>query len=292
MSQDIEQIEKLRRAGLSESQIQMALGGLQTSNDTMNVRQVETDPYVEIKGLPSGGRYYKNNFGIPVKLKGMPLKVRDAIALEAMEMSNDTTVLDDIFAKRISGVTPGEILVGDELYIKAWLREQTFSRTPLIKTFECEKCSHLNEDKVVGLEDLIIYYLPDKITDPMEETLPISKDVVRLRFMRRKDRTRIENHVRENDAFRKLTPADIKIYEIASVMFGMSITDAVEYLENLDPTDFAVINTFFIKMNFGFVEKAFLKCEKEECGFSSIIPVPFQSGFFLPQVGPDLSNQS
>ena len=279
---------KLKSAGLSDAQINNIL---QSSRETINVRTEEKDPYVEIHGLPSGSRYYKNPMGIPVRLKGMPLKVSDSITLEAMENSGDETLLDDIFRARIKGVEPGQILIGDETYIKAWLREQTFIRTPLIRSFECEKCLHFNESRIITSNDFIVYYLPDTITDPMPCKLPISGQEVKIRFMRRNDRVRIENHVRENDFMRKLNVVDTKIYEIASVMYAMSITDATEFIKSLDPTDFAVLNTFFLKMNFGFTEKAFIKCEKEECGYSSIVPIPFQPGYFLPKIGPDLSNQ-
>jgi len=281
-------LSRLRNAGLSDAQISNILQG---SRETISVRPEEKDPYVEIKGLPSGSRYYKNQMGIPVKLKGMPLKVSDAITLEAMDNSGDESLLDDIFKARIKGVDPGQILVGDETYIKAWLREQTFIKTPLVRSFECDKCGHFNESRIITSNDFIVYYLPENITDPMTCILPISQKEVKIRFMRRHDRVRIENHVRENDFMRKLTIVDTKIYEIASVMYGMSITDATEYIKSLNPTDFAVLNTFFLKMNFGFTEKAFIKCEKEECGYSSIVPIPFQPGYFLPKIGPDLSNQ-
>lgn len=285
MNEDI--IARLKSGGLSDEMIRSILAN--QSPDTLNVRQVETDSYIEIKGLPSGDRFYKNQMGIPVNIKGMPLKVRDTLSLEAMVNSLDYEVLDDVFSKRIQGVSPGDILIGDEKYIMAWLRESTFQSTPLKTSFRCEKCEHINEDKVVSLSDLVISSLPDNITDPMECILPQSKEAIKIRFMRRKDRIRIENHIRENDSIRKLTPVDLKLYELSSVIYGMSITDAMEMLLNQTPTDFAVINYFFLKMNFGFNEKAMLRCEKEECGYLSVVPVPFQSGYFLPKIRPDLS---
>ncbi|MCK9428486.1 MAG: hypothetical protein M0R17_00565 [Candidatus Omnitrophica bacterium] len=280
---------QLKAAGLSDAQIDAIVKGSEFSSEILSVQEVEKDPYIEIGGLPSGGRYYKNQVGIPCKLKGQPLKVRDSIVLEAMENSNDSEVIDDIFKRRIKGVSPGDILIGDELYILAWLREQTFTKTPLRKSFICSKCGHLNEDALVPLDKLMVYYLPASVTDPMSCKLPISGNEIALRFMRRKDKVRIENFVNENLALRKLKIDDAKLLEIASVLHGMGITDGIEMLENLDPTDFAVINNFFIKMNFGFNKSAFLTCEKEECGFTSIVPIPFQDGYFLPKIGPDLS---
>jgi hypothetical protein len=245
MSDDL--VSRLRNSGLSDETIKSVLAS--AGQDTVNVKQIETDPYVEIKGLPSGGRFYKNKLGMPINVKGMPLKVRDTLALEAMVNSLDYEVLDDIFSKRIQGVSPGDILVGDEKYIMAWLRESTFQSTPLKTSFMCEKCGHINEEVVVSLDSLVTSTLPNVITDPMECELPISKDIIKIRFMRRKDRVRIENHIRENDNIRKLTQVDIKLYELSSVIFGMGITDALEMLLNLNPTDFAVINTFFLRMN-------------------------------------------
>lgn len=283
---------QLKTAGLSDEQINSILSQATYSDEFINVKQVDRDPYVEISGLPSNGRYYKNQIGMPSKLKGMPLKVRDSIILETMGNSLDSALIDTLFSKRLSGVSPGDILVCDELYILAWLREQTFTKVPLIVDYACDRCNHYHTDKVVTLSDLIIFNIPEHITDPISCKLPVSGDEVKIRLMRRKDKMRIINHIRENDSLRVLGPDDTKIYELASVLYGMGMTDAVEYLENLDPHDFAVINNFHSKLNFGFTQTAFMKCEKEECGYSTIVPVPFQNGFFLPQVGPDLSNQS
>lgn len=280
---------KLRGAGLSEAQISNIL---QSQQDSMTVRTEDKDPYVEIRGLPSGSRYYTNPMGMPIKLKGMPLKVCDAITLEAMDNSGDSELLDEIFRNRIKGVNPGDILVGDELYIKAWLREQTFIKNPLEQSFECERCGHLNVNKPILMDNFIVYSLPESIKDPMECTLPICNETIKIRFMRRRDRTRIDNHIATNDVLRRISKTDVKLYEIASVMVGMAITDAVEYLKMMDPVDFAVLNTFFIKMNFGFTGKVFMQCEKEECGYNSIIPIPFQDGYFLPKIGLDLSNEN
>ena len=283
---------QLKNAGLSDEQISSILSQANYSDEFINVKPVDRDPYIEINGLPSGGRYYKNQFGISSKLKGMPLKVRDSIILETMGNSLDSSLIDTLFSKRLSGVNPGDILVCDELYILAWLREQTFTKTPLLVDYQCDRCGEYHTDKIVTLNDLIIFNIPDHITDPLPCKLPVSGDEIKMRLMRRKDKMRIINHIRENDSLRVLGADDTKIYELASVMFGMGITDAVEYIENLDPHDFAVINTFYSKINFGFTQTAFMKCDKEECGYSTIVPVPFQDGYFLPQVGPDLSNQS
>jgi hypothetical protein len=276
-------VSKLKKAGLDNTAIQNILKANQ-ANDVTLVKQEEKDPFVTIKGLPSGGKFYKNNMGLQMTLKGMPLKVEDALILETMNASEDESLLTQIFERRIRGVNPNDLLLGDEKYLLAWLREQTFIRNPLKVNFICENCQHLNEDIVVTSSDFITYIIPENVKEPY--MVPISTgEEIPLRFMRRKDKTRISNYILENDSYRKTTKSDIRKYEIASVMQGVSITDAIEYINDMNIIDFTKLHTAYKKMNFGFTETVVTKCEKEECGYSNIVPVPFQSGYFLPEIG-------
>jgi hypothetical protein len=59
-------------------------------------------------------------------LKGQALKVEDILLLSNFDENNVQEKFHEIFARRIAGATPREILVCDELYLAFWLRKAAF----------------------------------------------------------------------------------------------------------------------------------------------------------------------
>lgn len=274
--------DELSKAGFDPAMLNALRG-----SEHLEVRVEDKDVYVEIGGLPSGGRYYKNGMGVPVKLKGMPLKTQDVVALEAMKNSEDSEVIDAVISRRLKGVNPEDLLEMDRKYILAWLREQTFIRAPLRTTFTCEDCGSINSGSIVNLSDFLVYRLPDNIDEPSFD-LPECEERVSLRFERRKDVKRVEEYLKKFASLREVTKGEIKIYRIASVIKGMSLDSAVEFINELSTIDFAVLNTKYEECNMGFSHMAIIKCEKEECEHPNLIHIPFRPEYYLPRIGPDL----
>lgn len=275
--------DQLKAAGVDTNM----LNSIQGNTELLEVRVADKDIHVEIKGLPSGGRFYKNNVGIPIKIKGMPLKVVDAIGLESARSGEDQDIMDDVIARRVIGVAPEDMLEMDRKYVIAWLREQSFQKAPLRRTFQCQECNHVNHLKEIKLTDFLIYNLPDDATPP-EFDLPERQERIKLRFERRKDQKRVEDYIRKFASLREIKESEMRLYRIASVMEGMSIETAMELISELSLIDFSVLNTKFDECNMGFTNVAFLKCEKEECGHPNPIHVPFRDRYFIPRIGPDL----
>ena len=279
--------EQLKAAGIDPNMLK----SLQNNPDLLEVRVADKDIYIEIKGLPSGGRFYKNNIGVPVRIKGMPLKVIDANGLEYARETEDQDVIDDVMARRITGVAPEDLLEMDRKYIIAWLREQSFLKAPLRRTFECQGCGHINSGVEIRLDNFLTLKLPDDAVMPKFD-LPERQERVNLRFERRKDQKRVEDHIRKFSSLREISEAEIKLYRIASVIEGMSIETAMEFIHELSLIDYAVLNTKFEECNLGLNNVALIKCEKEECGHVNAIHIPFRNGYFIPRIGPDLVDKN
>lgn len=275
--------EQLRAAGIDMNMF----AALQGQSDLLEVKVADKDIHIEIKGLPSGGRFYKNNMGMPIKIKGMPLKVIDAIGLESARIGEDQDIMDDVIARRVIGVSPEDMLEMDRKYVIAWLREQSFQKAPLRRTFQCQECNHVNSLREISLSDFLIYNLPDGATPP-EFDLPERQERIKLRFERRKDQKRVEDYIRKFSSLRTVEESEIKLYRIASVIEGMSMDTAMELINDLSLIDFAVLNTKFEECNMGFSNIAFVKCEQEECGYANPIHIPFRDHYFIPRIGPDL----
>jgi hypothetical protein len=256
------------------------------------VRIEDSDIFLPLKGLPSGGKLYRNHMNIPITTKGMPFKVEDTIALYAMQDEENHEVIDDVFRKRIKGVPPEELLEMDRKYILAWMRDQTFQKAPLRRTFICSKCGHVNMHRIIELKNFVTYYLPDGVSEP-EFDLPESQQRVKLKFERRKDVIRVKEYIKSFEGFRKITPADVKTFRIASLISGKSIEGALEFMAELSVIDFSVLSTQFDRCNMGMTDIAAVECnnEKGECGHINLIPIPFRSEYFIPRIGPDLVDQ-
>ena len=273
------------------------LAGLGIDPDTLGtttteVRMEDRDTYIPIKGLPSGGRFYKTPNGLPVTLKAMPFKVEDAIALHAMQDEENHEVIDDVFRKRIRGVPPEELLEMDRRYILGWMREQTFAKAPLRRSFNCPNCNKTNLHRIISISDFATYYLPADVSEP-EFDLPEAEIRVKLKFERRKDIIRVKDYIKSFEGFRQITPADVRNFRIASLIAGKSLETALEFMADLSVIDYSVLTTQFDRCNMGMTEVAAVKCdnEKGECDHVNLVHIPFRREYYLPRIGSDMVDE-
>ena len=280
--------------GESDKDILSSLGIDPTTLGLSNpeVRIEDNDVYIPIRGIPSGNKNYRNQMNIPITVKGMPFKVEDTIALYAMQDEENHEVIDDVLRRRIRGVSPEELLEMDRKYILGWMREQTFVKAPLRRTFVCSKCGHVHYHKAIPLSSFVTYYLPDNVNEP-EFDLPEAEIRIKLRFERRRDVIRVKEYIKSFEGFRKITPSDVKTFRIASVIAGKSLETALEFMADLSVIDHAVLTTQFDRCNMGMTDIAQIECEndKEECGHINLIHIPFRGEYFIPRIGPDLVDQ-
>lgn len=99
------------------------------------------EAFSEIRGLPSTGALYGN------PISGQAFKLMDLLMLNDIDSENITTVFNELYARRLRGVDPEDILSCDDPYILHWLRASSFPDQPLpgILWFECPECGQRNE---------------------------------------------------------------------------------------------------------------------------------------------------
>lgn len=92
----------------------------------------------EITGWPSQGRFYRDS------IYGQGLTTIDADMLSAMDIDDPMEVYNTftaILGRRVKGVSPDDILSGDEEYLIYWLRASTYLRESLPRpAFNCPAC--------------------------------------------------------------------------------------------------------------------------------------------------------
>lgn len=260
---------------------------------TETIVRVEDDAlFMPIRGIPSGGKLYRTQNGLPITIKGMPYKVEDAIALHAMKDEENHEVIDDVFRKRVKGVAPEDLLEMDRKYILGWMRDQTFQRAPLRRSFSCGKCGKVNLHRIISISNFISYNLPDGVSEP-EFDLPVTLQRVKLRFERRRDVIRVREYVKSFEGFRKITEDDVKRFRIASVIEGKSLESALEFMASLDVIDYSILKTKFDECNLGMTDIAAIQCdnEKEECDHINLVHIPFLGDYYLPRLRPDMVDQ-
>ena len=99
------------------------------------------DAFSEIRGLPSQGALY----GGPIT--GQAYKLMDLLVLNDLDMDNVSGVFNELYARRLRGIEPEDILSADDPYILHWLRASSFPDQPLpgFIYFDCPECGKHNE---------------------------------------------------------------------------------------------------------------------------------------------------
>lgn len=99
------------------------------------------EAFSEIRGLPSTGVLYGN------PISGQAFKLMDLLMLNDIDSENITKVFNELYARRLRGVEPENILSCDDPYILHWLRASSFpdQQLPGVIWFECPECGQRNE---------------------------------------------------------------------------------------------------------------------------------------------------
>jgi len=122
-----------------------------------------------ISGWPSRSVFYPN------KIYGQSLLTVDAIQLGLAEDDEISDILDDVLARRIKGIDPGDILTADEEYLMYWLRASSYPKQaghglPKVK-FKCPHCEQRFNDaqSLSTIQPITFMDLDFKLaSDPME----------------------------------------------------------------------------------------------------------------------------
>ena len=146
---------------------------------------------------------YEESFVLPSKgllnseiIEGK-ITIRNITTEEEKKMYAATSF--DVFNKVLDscivepkGLSMEKLVASDKMYIFLRLRAHTYGPEYIVHT-QCTNPDCLEKsEKVVNLLEFPVTYLPEEFEEPITTTLPRSKDVLELRFLRGQDVTKAE----------------------------------------------------------------------------------------------------
>ena len=195
-----------------------------------------------------------------------------------MEVKNLRAALSDgteVNARKLAlAITPAfsqdisQLTFGDFWVAAAWLRVNSFSNNPLIIVWECPQCQSNNKTQF-DFTSIELNELPDDYKEPAAVALPISKDVVQLRLSRLKDETRVLDFLKDYIVGRDPSPGDVWLGDIAATISNKRLSDAYEYVTDLEPSDVLHIEQYQDMFHHGLPDRISATCDKKDggCGY-------------------------
>lgn len=141
--------------------------------------------YIKEVKLPTGGRIYDSELGIPdiVKIRSMTTNE------EKIVFGSTDNAIEEVIQQCIvepKGLKISDLIVADSMTILIDLRMLTYGTNYKIP-FECTDCRRRNPEVIADLSTLEFHELRDDFDEPMEIELPRSGDTLGVVLLRNKD---------------------------------------------------------------------------------------------------------
>lgn len=181
-------------------------------------------------------------------------------------------------------ITTEELLLTDRFYILLMLRTRSFGARydfPI----RCASCGQQSKTNVNLAEDMKIVPMDAGMVEPFDVNLPISGDVLSLRFLRGKDEARIAKHAKRM-RLQSSDPADPSyLYRLALQIVAINgkesnLMTAEEYVRKLDVGDSKAMRIAMENAEGGVDTTIYVDCA--QCGFANEMELPFTVEFFRP----------
>lgn len=243
---DEDAVQALKQAR-SAQQTMEKMGIPQESSEKL-VESTAYETFVEIQGLPSANLFYNS------PIRGQALKVEDILLLSNLTDDNYQDKFNQIFARRISGIKPREMLVCDELFFAFWLRESAFPNLEFPGNgHTCIHCKTEHSSGQIGFHFSDVTFSIDKLQDIYNEfkvgngkvniELPGCKKSFRISMRTRGHIDRYKESLkRDFYAFGKEPPEDLQqILPMATVLNigeGQDLREVADEIKKLSAMDF------------------------------------------------------
>lgn len=235
--------------------------------------------------LPSKGLLYKDS-GIPaeISLRGMTTKEE-----KILFASSGGDVFEKILRNCVTSpknLDTNELVANDESFLIMQLRMVTYGDDYKVSV-ECPHC-HRRNIYQISLSDFNTNYLDDDFEEPIEVTLPRSKDTLSLKILRNKDVKFIDRYSKKFAKQFNLNHREVE-YTCRMAKFITKINgkevdfvEARDYVENMPSLDSAKFWSALNKVVFGIDTTASVTCI--DCGEDFDFVMPITSEFFRPTV--------
>lgn len=220
--------------------------------------------------LPSKCLVYKDVD--PAKLQIRALKGKDEKLIAEISGDNFEKKFLALLRNVLQGIDPEKLTIGDRLFITIWEAMNSYSNLFNLK-HECEHCWQTSEIEI-DLTKFEVVELPDTFKQPYEIKLPNKGEIVKVNLLTIADVIKVDEMAK--------TGQNVWLYRqaLALEMPGKSVFEKIEYLENLDASDLALIRVFHDKYFHGPKMESKYECPK--CGGAGLVPVPFRIEMLFP----------
>ena len=246
------------------------------------------DTFLEINGMPSAGAFYQT------QVYGQPLRVQDLLLIQSVDERNIAGRFDQIFNRRLWGISPGEILIIDELFLALWLRATSFEgyNFPALP-FDCTACNYESKS------DEASFNWPDiswDVTDVSEKVklfekgyyetiLPKSQIPVKI-FLRRRKHMTIVQELLKKDFWDYGKEASSEYYELLlmSSILDIGANDlrqTAAYIQELPAIDFVTLIKEINKSSMEATPVISTKCPRCQ-ETNPVMGYPFRPDIYLP----------
>lgn len=240
----------------------------------------------EIYTLPSKGKIYGEGIDPAIKLRSMT--TLEEMRRQSISRDYPFRTYCDIIDACIVGEKPMssyDMCIGDYQFLLHKLRVVTYGTEYTIDC-RCPYCNCENED-TIDLDDLVDIECPDNFEELLSLELPVSKQVVKMRFQTPRIADRINVRIKEYKKKRKGAPDPslmITLSELIETIDGET-KNYVELENWLMKLPMADTNAMFNRATeivdaIGVDTELFLTCDV--CGLSFYSQLPTDSEFFRP----------
>lgn len=184
-------------------------------------------------------------------------------------------------------IDPDQLLAADEHFLLMKLRIHTFGPEYHV-VGKCTECGKRNEYDINLDTDLTINTLRDDFKEPIEISLPLSKDKLEVRLLRNKDVDRIEKQAKRIARSSSASQGELEyVMRMAAMIVSINkeIQESPEmaqtYVESMNSYDSAYFWSIMDEVRIGYDSRIIVTCN--ECGEEYELLVPMNSEFFRPK---------
>ena len=270
MSGDINVVDLARNAPKPETTIVQTVAHSETQQ-TQGIWQP-----IPLEELPSRGFYYSE------PIYGKPLTATQAKQLGGMNQKNAEAMIDSILKENIKGVSFGNILLADKMFLMFWLRQNSFKRTNYTLKYECSECEN-KENKEFTAADLKINYHPDMTEDLFD--IDVGGKIFKVKYPTVSDQDEMNlvkkknaNTITFDDEFLTLANAIVSIdgEELHLLKKYRYLVDSNKFSAD----DLSDLTSGLNRIAIGVDPYIEIECSK--CGGRSVSLIPFRPDYFLP----------
>lgn len=253
--------------------------------------------FIRIEGLPSRDMFYVD------PIYGQSLKVNDLILIQTIDDTNVESIFDQVYARRIHGIDPMEIIDADDYFLALWLRSTSYLGYNFPSediTCENNQCKYVIKGEEAEFNIMNIEFVTPDVNEfnarfngaeyvytQITPTLKVGVCMRRRKHNNLKDRYIAEMYTAKGQVVTEqvsdlISMCTVIDFGIPNLSNGMpNIYKKLQLLTDLDVGDFAKVVKFYNENTFTSNENVHHKCPK--CGKTTVVRgYPFRKAIYFP----------